>query len=64
MPSASVAIGLLEADGVGALTSGMFDQNECGTINSSVAINAGALTQKLRLRVPAILKSLANLDLK
>lgn len=39
---ASVAIGLLQADGMGALTSGMFDQNECGTINSSVAINGGA----------------------
>ena len=43
MPSSSVAIGLLQADGMSALTGGVFDQDECGTINSSLAINAGAL---------------------
>ena len=42
---ASVPIGLLQADGMGALTRGMFDQNECGTIHSGVAINAGACAE-------------------
>lgn len=58
---ASVTLGLLQADGMGVLTSGTFDRNDCGTINSTMSITgAYAVDSAVKGRVTITLSNSAN----
>lgn len=58
---AGVTLGLLQADGMGVLTSGTFDRNDCGTINSNMSITgAYAVDSAVKGRVTITLSTNAK----